>query len=154
MFPRHMLCGQIPPWQYASFKDSSKTQPSLVKIGSVTAEIFLIWTNVAYTNVTVTVGICFRCSQEPTSLKFSQNRVSNSWEKFGVVGWWWWWGGGGVGWSRPVQLMSSWIKLFNFFPKPVPGRASQQVSSSLPNCFKVLYGRKIIRNCNWVLLLW
>ena len=36
---------------------------SLVKIGSVTAEIFLIWTivartNVALTNVTVTVGIC------------------------------------------------------------------------------------------------
>ena len=35
---------------------------SLVKIGSVTAEIFLIWTNVArtdvaWTNVTVTVGI-------------------------------------------------------------------------------------------------
>ena len=36
---------------------------SLVKIGSVKAEIFLIWTNVArtnvaWTNVTVTVGIC------------------------------------------------------------------------------------------------
>ena len=43
---------------------------------SVTAEIFLIctnvtrtnvaWTNIAPTNVTVTVGICSRCSQEPT----------------------------------------------------------------------------------------
>ena len=38
-------------------------QKSLVKIGSVTAEILLIWTNeatsnVAWTNVTVTVGIC------------------------------------------------------------------------------------------------
>ena len=37
--------------------------PKLVKIGSVTAEIFLIWTNGARTNVvlinvTVTVGIC------------------------------------------------------------------------------------------------
>ena len=36
---------------------------SLVKIGSVTADIFLIWTNVArtyvaLTNVTITVGIC------------------------------------------------------------------------------------------------
>ena len=36
---------------------------SLVKIGSVTAEIFLIWTNVARTNIAwtdviVTVGIC------------------------------------------------------------------------------------------------
>ena len=36
---------------------------SLVKIRSVTAEIFLVWTNVARTNVastnvTVTVGIC------------------------------------------------------------------------------------------------
>ena len=42
----------------------------LVQIGSVTAEILLIWTNiartnVAFTNVTVTVGICFRCSQDP-----------------------------------------------------------------------------------------
>ena len=42
---------------------------SLVKIESVTAEIFLIWTNAARTNVgwanvTVTVGNCSRCSQE------------------------------------------------------------------------------------------
>ena len=44
---------------------------SFIKIGSVTAEIFLIWTNVArtnvtWTNVTLTVGICSKCSQEPT----------------------------------------------------------------------------------------
>ncbi len=44
---------------------------NLVKIWSVTAEIFLIWTNVsrtnvAWTNVTVTVGICERWSQEPS----------------------------------------------------------------------------------------
>ena len=42
-----------------------------VKIGSITAKIFPIWTNVARTNVastnvTVTVGICFRCSQKLT----------------------------------------------------------------------------------------
>ena len=44
---------------------------NVVKIGSVTAEIFPIWTNVArtnvtWTNVTLTVGICSKCSQEPT----------------------------------------------------------------------------------------
>ena len=42
-----------------------------VKIGSVTAEVFLIWTNVtrtnvAGTNVTLTVGIGSKCSKEPT----------------------------------------------------------------------------------------
>ena len=40
----------------------------MVKIESVTAEIFLIWTNVtrinvAWTNVTVTVGICSRVTR-------------------------------------------------------------------------------------------
>ena len=44
----------------------------LSKIGSVAAEIFLIWTkvaraNVAGTNVTVTVGICSRFFKEPNS---------------------------------------------------------------------------------------
>ena len=39
---------------------------SLVKFGLVLAEIFLKWTNVALTNVTTTVGICSRCSQEPS----------------------------------------------------------------------------------------
>ena len=43
---------------------------TLVNIGLVTTEIILMWTivvrtNVAWTNVTVTVGICSRCSQEP-----------------------------------------------------------------------------------------
>ena len=52
-----------------------------MKIGSVTAEIFLMWTNVARTNVartnvTVTVGICPRGSQEPTF---------KVWSKFGPV---------------------------------------------------------------------
>ena len=46
-------------------------QKSLLKILPVTAEIFLIWTNVtmknvACTNVTMIVGICSRWSQEPT----------------------------------------------------------------------------------------
>ena len=63
-----------------------------IKIGSVTAEIFLIWTNVtwtnvawtniAWTNVTVTVGICSRCSQEPTfkvSSKSGQLELRYSW---------------------------------------------------------------------------
>ena len=41
------------------------------QIGSVIAEIFPIWTNVArinvaWTNVTTTVEIYSRCSQEPT----------------------------------------------------------------------------------------
>ena len=53
-----------------------------MKIASVTAKIFLIWTNVArtnvaWTNVTVTAGICCRCS---LYLKFGPNRVSNSWD--------------------------------------------------------------------------
>ena len=44
---------------------------SFVKIGSVKVQIFLIrtnvtWTNVVRTNVTDTIGICSRCSQEPT----------------------------------------------------------------------------------------
>ena len=57
-----------PPWQFVSVKDGSRNlHLSLVKIGSVTAEIFLIWTNAARTNVactivTVTVGFCSRCS--------------------------------------------------------------------------------------------
>ena len=53
---------------------------SLAKIRSVTVEIFLIWknvarTNVAWTNVTVADTICFRCSKKPdfkVSSKFSQ----------------------------------------------------------------------------------
>ena len=50
---------------------------SLVKIGSVTDEIFLIWTNVAgtnvaWTNVTATIEICSGWSQEPT-FKASSN---------------------------------------------------------------------------------
>ena len=44
---------------------------SFIKIGAVTAEIFLIWTNVArtniaWTNVIVKVIFFSRCSQEPS----------------------------------------------------------------------------------------
>ena len=50
----------------------------VVKIGSVTAEIFLIWTNVtrtkvAWTNVTMTVEICSRWSQEPAFKVWSKS---------------------------------------------------------------------------------
>ena len=55
------------------FRSTNSRPPKnyLVEIGSVTAKIFLIWTNitrtnVAWTNVTVAVGICLRWSQEPT----------------------------------------------------------------------------------------
>ena len=69
--------------KYCQDKCYKKLGPKLwIIIGSVTAEIFLIWTNVArtniaWTNVTVTVGICLRWSQEP--LMFVHNRASNSW---------------------------------------------------------------------------
>ena len=61
---------RIRPKQFYFAKSAKKVeapkklgQKNLVKIGSVTAEIFLILTNVARTNlartnVTVTVGIC------------------------------------------------------------------------------------------------
>ena len=50
----------------------------MAKIGSVTAEIFLIGTNVArrnvaWTNVTVTVDICERWFQEPTFKVWSKS---------------------------------------------------------------------------------
>ena len=59
---------------------------SLVKIRSVIAEIFLIWTNVArtnvaWTNVTVTVGICSRCSQRPTFKVWSIYKSVNGGKK-------------------------------------------------------------------------
>ena len=49
-----------------------------VKIRSVTAETFLIWTNVARTNVawinvTMTIGICKRWSQETTFKVWSKS---------------------------------------------------------------------------------
>ena len=54
----------------------------MVKIGSVTAEIFLIWTNVARTNVAWTnVNVTVKSVQnghKNLPLKFGQNRVGNS----------------------------------------------------------------------------
>ena len=52
----------------------------MVKIGSITAEIFLIWTNVArtnvtWTNVTITDGIYVKKGPRNLLLKFGQNRV-------------------------------------------------------------------------------
>ena len=54
---------------------------NLVKIGSVTAEIFLIWTHVTRTNVdrknvTIIVGIYSRWSQEPTFKIWSKVRCN------------------------------------------------------------------------------
>ena len=79
---------------------------NLVKIGSVTAEMFLIWTNVtrtnvARTNVTFIVGICSRAlivfgvivktildSEKPlTSLKCSVLCVKSSVPGGWVTGW-------------------------------------------------------------------
>ena len=57
---------------------------SLVKIWSVTAEIFLTWTNVPMTNVAWTnVPVTFKSVQDGPrnlTLKFCQNQVSNSWD--------------------------------------------------------------------------
>ena len=69
MSPEQMLLGQILPGRMSleSVLDvPRKPLYSFVKIGSVTAEIFLIWTNVVWTNVNGTVGDCIRCSQELT----------------------------------------------------------------------------------------
>ena len=51
---------------------------SLVKIGLVTDELFLIWTNVArtniaWTNVNVTAGIYLRWLEEPTFRVWSKS---------------------------------------------------------------------------------
>ena len=53
----------------------------MVKSGSVTAEIFLIWTNVirtnvAWTNVTMIVGIVPRWPQEPTYSLFKIGSIT------------------------------------------------------------------------------
>ena len=61
----------------------------MVKIGSVAAEIFLIWANVAtknvaWTNVTVTFGNCSRWSQEPTIKVWSQVGLSRATLEFPV----------------------------------------------------------------------
>ena len=49
-----------------------------VKIGKVTADLLLVWTNVAWINVTKTADICFKVGPRNLILKFGQNQVSNS----------------------------------------------------------------------------
>ena len=64
---------------------------SFIKIRSIRTEIFLIktdvaWTNVASTNVTMTVGICSKCSQKPTfkvSSKSGQLQLRYCWHLVG-----------------------------------------------------------------------
>ena len=61
----------------------------MVKIGSVIAEILLIWTNVARTNVVwtyVTITVKIRSGTAEIMITLS-------------LWWWWWWvvGGGGGG---------------------------------------------------------
>ena len=68
---------------------------SLVKIGFILAEIFLIWTNVAGTNVARTNVIVTLESVKkgPRNLtfKFGQNRVSNNWDISNIEFLWGWW---------------------------------------------------------------
>ena len=72
MLPGQLLPGQMSPGQLSSVKDGPRNLHSnLVKITLVTAEMFLIWanvakTNVAWTYVTVTLRICSRPSQKAT----------------------------------------------------------------------------------------
>ena len=50
---------------YLSYMFPGPFVKSLIKIGPVTAEILLIWTNVVWTNVVMTVVICCICSKDP-----------------------------------------------------------------------------------------
>ena len=60
----------------------------MVKIGFVTAEIFLIWTNGARTNVAWTNVTCqlesVKDGLRNLPLKFGQNGVNNSWDIVGI----------------------------------------------------------------------
>ena len=77
------LSAQILPVQMSRWHLESKMVPesylqSLVKIMSVSAEIFLIWTNVArtnitWTNVTVTVKICSRLAWSSHKVVLNQS---------------------------------------------------------------------------------
>ena len=65
-------------WVQNELRPAKLGRKSLVRIGSVTGEIFLkrtnvLGTNVAWTNVTVTVGICSRWSQKPTFKVWSKS---------------------------------------------------------------------------------
>ena len=76
-----MLPGQILPCQLAPVKDGPRHLPlKFVQIGSVRAEIFLLWKNVARRNVTWTnITLTFEIGQEcPRKLAFNfcQNRIN------------------------------------------------------------------------------
>ena len=90
----------------------------MIKIGLLTAKIFLVWTNVvrtnvvrtnvvrtnvAWTNVTGTVGICLRWSQEATFQVWSKLGQKQLRLELFRVGW------GGVGWGvgKHVFIMLS-----------------------------------------------
>ena len=65
-----MKIGSVRAEIFLIWTDVVKTNVAWTNV-TVTAEISLIWTNVvrtnvAWTNVTLTVGICSKCSQEPT----------------------------------------------------------------------------------------
>ena len=89
----------------------------MVKIGSVTDEIFLIWTNVARTNVAWTnVTVYLKSVQDSPMnlrLKFRQNWVSNSRDITDIEFLRWW---GGVGcaksFSCQTQLSLNCVRLF------------------------------------------
>ena len=83
-----MLTGQMSSWQLAYIKEGPRNLPlNLVKIGSVSAEKFRLWTNVArtnnvWTNVAIAVEISSRLSQEPIFKiwsKSGQHQLRYSW---------------------------------------------------------------------------
>jgi len=84
-----------------------------VKIGPVTADIFLIWTNVIRKNLPGQMSlwqlVYVKDGPRNLPLKFDQNRVSNSWDIADIECVWWLGGvGGGVvfkSFSCQTQLM-------------------------------------------------
>ena len=66
--------------QTKTLRPKNEGTKSLVKIGSVTAEIFPLWANRPWKNAPVTVVICLTLimASETYLLKFCQNKVSNS----------------------------------------------------------------------------
>ena len=100
---------------------------SLVKIKLVTAEMFLIWTNVARTNVAwtdviLTVGICSNRSQEPTFKVWSK---SGLWQlRYS------WYGQMSQGQMLPEQ-MSFWkLKYVQIGPRNLPLKFGQNRTSN------------------------
>ena len=114
----------------------------MVKIGSVTAEIFLIltnvtWTNVAWTNVTATVEICSKYIPEHTfkvSSKFSQQQMRYSW--YGQMSMKYsWYGQMSSGQILPGQMLLQQLKSVQDSHKNLP----------LKFCQKRFYDKKFFR---------